>query len=73
MSEGLCMWNSPECDFPCLLSKRDILPRVTIFQVVKNEVNVPVLKNFVEMLYSATLDMANKKKHSLVSTIRHTY
>ena len=37
--------------------------------MVKNEVNVPVLKNFVEMLYSATLDISNKKKHSLVRFI----
>ena len=34
--------------------------------MVKNEVNVPVLKNFVEMLYSATLDISNKNKHKLV-------
>ena len=27
------------------------------FQAVKNEVNVPCLKNFVEKLYSQTLDM----------------
>ena len=33
---------------------------------VKNEVNVPVLKNFVEMLYPTTLDMCAKKKHVLV-------
>lgn len=33
---------------------------------VKTEVNVPVLKNFVEMLYPTTLDMCSKKKHSLV-------
>lgn len=32
---------------------------------VKNEVNVPVLKNFVEMLYTTTIDMATKKKHTL--------
>ncbi|XP_055333456.1 protein furry homolog-like isoform X2 [Paramacrobiotus metropolitanus] len=32
---------------------------------VKNEVNVPVVKNFVEMLYPTTLDMCSKKKHSL--------
>ena len=31
---------------------------------VKNEVNVPCLKNFVEKLYAATLDMATKKKHA---------
>ena len=33
---------------------------------VKNEVNVPVVKNFVEMLYPTTLDMCAKKKHVLV-------
>ena len=32
---------------------------------VKNEVNVPCLKNFVEMLYSQTLDMCTKTKHKL--------
>lgn len=36
-----------------------------IFQAVKNEVNVPCLKNFVEMLYSTTLDMCTKSKHRL--------
>ena len=35
-------------------------------QVVKNEVNVPVLKHFVETLYMPTLDLAMKKRHSLV-------
>lgn len=34
-------------------------------QTVKNEVNVPCLKNFVEMLYSQTLDMCTKSKHRL--------
>lgn len=38
---------------------------VPVAAMVKNEVNVPVLKNFVEMLYSQTLDNATKKKHSL--------
>lgn len=32
---------------------------------MKNEVNVPCLKNFVEMLYSTTLDMCTKSKHRL--------
>lgn len=36
-----------------------------LFQAVKNEVNVPCLKNFVEMLYSTTLDMCTKNKHRL--------
>lgn len=35
------------------------------FQTVKNEVNVPCLKNFVEMLYSQTLDASTKSKHRL--------
>ncbi|KAK6173602.1 hypothetical protein SNE40_017022 [Patella caerulea] len=30
----------------------------------KNEVNVPVLKNFVELLYSTTVDMTTKRKHT---------
>ena len=37
--------------------------------MVKNEVNVPVLKNFVEQLYVPTLDAAMKRKHSLVIII----
>ncbi|CAB3359556.1 Hypothetical predicted protein [Cloeon dipterum] len=32
---------------------------------VKNEVNVPCLKNFVDMLYPQTLDMCTKNKHRL--------
>ena len=32
---------------------------------VKNEVNVPCLKKFVETLYSTTLDMCTKNKHRL--------
>lgn len=35
-------------------------------QAVKNEVNVPCLKNFVEMLYQTTFDFSSRKKHSLV-------
>lgn len=38
---------------------------VFLLQTVKNEVNVPCLKNFVEMLYSQTLDMCTKSKHRL--------
>ena len=34
-------------------------------QTVKHEVNVPCLKNFVEMLYSPTIDLATKNKHRL--------
>lgn len=37
--------------------------------VVKNEVNIPVLKNFVEFLYNSCLDMCSKKKHFSVSII----
>lgn len=36
-------------------------------QSVKNEVNVPCLRNFVESLYDTTLDLSSRKKHSLVS------
>lgn len=35
------------------------------FQTVKHEVNVPCLKNFVEMLYPPTIDLATKNKHRL--------
>ncbi|XP_044597140.1 protein furry isoform X1 [Cotesia glomerata] len=38
---------------------------VPVAAAVKNEVNVPCLKNFVEMLYSTTLDMCTKSKHRL--------
>jgi hypothetical protein len=34
-------------------------------QAVKNEVNVPCLKSFVEKLYSQTLDMCTRSKHRL--------
>lgn len=34
---------------------------------MKNEVNVPCLRNFVESLYDTTLDLSSRKKHSLVS------
>ncbi|XP_074760864.1 protein furry homolog-like isoform X6 [Athene noctua] len=34
-------------------------------QAVKNEVNVPCLKNFVEMLYQTTFELSSRKKHSL--------
>ncbi|XP_015783421.1 protein furry [Tetranychus urticae] len=40
----------------------DILSPVAA--TVKNEVNVPCLKNFVEMLYPLTLDLCVKKKHT---------
>lgn len=38
-----------------------------LLQTVKNEVNVPCLRNFVESLYDITLDLSSRKKHSLVS------
>ncbi|XP_071055767.1 protein furry isoform X2 [Onthophagus taurus] len=38
---------------------------VPVSATVKNEVNVPCLKNFVEMLYSQTLDASTKSKHRL--------
>lgn len=38
---------------------------VPVAATVKNEVNVPCLKNFVEMLYPMTLDLCVKKKHTL--------
>ncbi|CAH1170054.1 unnamed protein product [Phaedon cochleariae] len=38
---------------------------VPVAAAVKNEVNVPCLKNFVEMLYSQTLDASTKSKHRL--------
>ena len=33
---------------------------------MKNEVNVPCLKNFVEILYQTTFELSSRKKHSLV-------
>ena len=42
-------------------------------QVAKNEVNVPVLKNFVEMMYTPTLDSCIKRKHSLVGVCTCTH
>ncbi|XP_016338520.1 protein furry homolog isoform X3 [Sinocyclocheilus anshuiensis] len=38
---------------------------VPVAATVKNEVNVPCLRNFVEMLYDTTLDLSSRKKHSL--------
>ncbi|KAH7643209.1 furry-like protein [Dermatophagoides farinae] len=38
---------------------------VPVAATVKNEVNVPCLKNFVELLYSPCLDLCTKKKHCL--------
>uniref|UniRef100_A0A671P2I5 Furry homolog a (Drosophila) n=1 Tax=Sinocyclocheilus anshuiensis TaxID=1608454 RepID=A0A671P2I5_9TELE len=38
---------------------------VPVAAAVKNEVNVPCLRNFVESLYDTTLDLSTRKKHSL--------
>uniref|UniRef100_A0A8D0AQ57 Furry homolog, like n=1 Tax=Sander lucioperca TaxID=283035 RepID=A0A8D0AQ57_SANLU len=38
---------------------------IPVAAAVKNEVNVPCLKNFVEMLYQTTFDLSSRKKHSL--------
>ncbi|KAM6920925.1 protein furry homolog-like isoform 4-T4 [Xenentodon cancila] len=38
---------------------------IPVAAAVKNEVNVPCLKTFVEMLYQTTSDLSSRKKHSL--------
>lgn len=38
---------------------------VPVAAAVKNEVNVPCMKNFVDLLYSQTLDACTKSKHRL--------
>ncbi|XP_069057619.1 protein furry homolog-like isoform X2 [Pleurodeles waltl] len=38
---------------------------IPVAAAVKNEVNVPCLKNFVEMLYHTTFELSLRKKHSL--------
>ncbi|XP_039601673.1 protein furry homolog isoform X2 [Polypterus senegalus] len=38
---------------------------VPVAAAVKNEVNVPCLRNFVESLYDNTLELSSRKKHSL--------
>lgn len=38
---------------------------VPMASTVKNEVKIPCLKNFVETLWSPTLDMCSRKKHSV--------
>ncbi|XP_029110639.1 protein furry homolog-like isoform X1 [Scleropages formosus] len=38
---------------------------IPVAAAVKNEVNVPCLKSFVEMLYQTTFDLSSRKKHSL--------
>ncbi|KAG8136817.1 hypothetical protein E2320_005373 [Naja naja] len=42
---------------------------VPVAAAVKNEVNVPCLRNFVESLYDTTLELSSRKKHSLVSNV----
>ena len=37
-----------------------------IFQSAKHEVNVPVLKNFVEMMYTPIVDLTTKRKQAQV-------
>ncbi|GAB1289726.1 FRY-like transcription coactivator [Apodemus speciosus] len=39
---------------------------IPVAAAVKNEVNVPCLKNFVEMLYQTTFELSSRKKHSLM-------
>ncbi|XP_057206794.1 protein furry homolog isoform X3 [Triplophysa rosa] len=38
---------------------------VPVAAAVKNEVNVPCLRNFVESLYETTFELSTRKKHSL--------
>nr|XP_057935004.1 protein furry homolog isoform X2 [Doryrhamphus excisus] len=38
---------------------------VPVAAAVKNEVNVPCLRNFVDSLYDSTLELSARKKHSL--------
>ena len=40
---------------------------------MKNEVNIPVLKKLVEDLYSVTVDMTTKRKHTLVGSIPSSF
>ncbi|TRY90957.1 hypothetical protein DNTS_022192 [Danionella cerebrum] len=46
---------------------------VPVAATVKNEVNVPCLRNFVETLYDTTLDLSSRKKHSLASSVSVGY
>lgn len=39
---------------------------VPLSVIVKNEVKIPCLKNFVDMLWPQTLEMSTRKKHSVV-------
>uniref|UniRef100_UPI00358FEF42 LOW QUALITY PROTEIN: protein furry homolog-like n=1 Tax=Myxine glutinosa TaxID=7769 RepID=UPI00358FEF42 len=38
---------------------------IPVAATVKNEVNVPCLRNFVEMLYPTTFELSSRRKHSL--------
>uniref|UniRef100_A0A8C4NEA5 Furry homolog b (Drosophila) n=1 Tax=Eptatretus burgeri TaxID=7764 RepID=A0A8C4NEA5_EPTBU len=38
---------------------------IPVAATVKNEVNVPCLRNFVEMLYPMTFELSSRRKHSL--------
>lgn len=38
---------------------------VPLASIAKNEVKIPCLKNFVDTLWAQTLDMCNRKKHSI--------
>ncbi len=55
------------CPFGFIFSTDLTRALFTFPQTVKNEVNVPCLRNFVESLYDTTLDLSSRKKHSLVS------
>lgn len=56
--------------FSCLMGLASAKKKPLAIQNVKTEVNVPAVKNFVDLLYPHTLDYAAKKKHSLVSSCR---
>lgn len=45
---------------------------VPVAAAVKNEVNVPCVKNFVDLLYAQTLDACTKSKHRLALFPLHT-
>lgn len=51
--------------FLCNLSFIVTFTIIFSLQAVKNEVNVPCVKNFVDLLYSQTLDACTKSKHKL--------
>jgi hypothetical protein len=43
--------------------------RIFIFQVVKLEMNIPIVRNFVDLLYSHVFDLCSKNKHRLVCRV----